>query len=371
MLHRVSTDKGRKKGLSTLVMRSFRRALGRNSTLFRRYERRSAQRREARATIKRLAPHLAKGRWGLLLWQKRPHERGKVRLLINESFAPDAIGIDSLRVDGDIGVRIEPLLRLRDEHTTDSAPAFRAHLIMPRYKDGKELLFDLDAGELLRIAPSGFSESYRRLRDLFARHVASVPYRIVPGRDAIIEPVLTGPSLRQVPPHLAARRVCEVLKQLPALVAEASELTSDSVLEEAIEGLATRSEIHRRSREILDWLGRVPMVPAHGDLALVNILDEDSGAVCIDFGDVCEQPAWFDPLRLTYSFFAHCGLPGSSEWADRVAGTLEQVLRSITGAPLPVDWRRLSTLTARELSGARDVASELLDRPSAWGAPRS
>lgn len=366
----ISTDVGREEGLSALVMRSLRGSLRRNSALFRSYERRSTQRREARAMIERLAPYLARGRWRLLLWQKRPRERGKVRLLVNESFAPDAIGIDSLRVDGGVGVRLEPLLRLRDEHTTDAALPFHAHLIMPRYKDGKALLFDLHAAEVLRTAPSGFSESYQRLRDLFARHVASVPYRIVPGHDAIIEPVLTGPSLRQVPPHVAALRVCEILEQLPGLLTEASERTSGSRLAQAFVGLDPRSEVHRRSREILDWLGQAPMVPAHGDLALVNILDEDSAAVCIDFGDVCEQPAWFDPLKLTYSFFAHCGLPGSSEWSDRVARALEDVLRSITGASPPVDWRRLSTLTARELLGARDVAAELLDRSSAWCAPR-
>ena len=307
--------------------------------LVRSLQKRAMQRREARDALEEFAPYLVPGRWYIVLWQKRASGRGKVRYLVHESVHSPGEHIASLRLDGGFGVRRESVMNVRPRRGVEVDPPLGAHVVVPRPKHGKTLLFDLEAGKVLRSVPSGFSMDYERVRDAFSRHVSSVPFTVLPGRDAIVEPVLGGAALSQTPVERAVPLVGEILGQLPGLLEEASRTTSHDLLEATLNGSRSDPESRRWSGEIIEWLGRAPLVPAHGDLVPVNILDEAVGPVCIDFDDAGERPAWWDALRLAGATRRLFALEGSNEHSERLEDALRQALARVTHRDPPDAWQ--------------------------------
>lgn len=310
--------------------------------LVRSLQKRAMQRREAKAALEEFAPYLVPGRWHLVLWQKRASGRGKVRYLVHESVVSPGEHIASLRLDAGSSVRREPVMSVRRRRERKVDLPLGAHVVVPRPKHGKTLLFDLEAGKVLRSAPSGFSMDYERIRDAFSRHVSSVPFTVLPGRDAIVEPVLGGAALSQTPVERAVPLVGEILDQLPGLLEEASRTTSHELLEAALIGSRSDPESRRWTGEVIEWLGRAPLVPAHGDLVPVNILDEAAGPVCIDFGDAGERPAWWDVLRLAGATRRLFALERSDAHSELLEDSLRHALARVTRRDPPDAWQPLT-----------------------------
>lgn len=329
-------------------------------------QRRSTQLRDARAAIERLAPHLMPGPWVAVLRRAHGSKGEKLRYLAHASVDPRSLVVNSLRVEERFAIRRVPVTTVRSGHSPTPPTSFRGEVLLLRKRGMLTIAFDLDGRKVLRLSDSGFPEEYRQVRDAFSRHVRSVPYELHSGGFGIVEPLLDGPSLRQVPADTAATRVCELLEQLPHLLAEASDISSEQYLASAIDACAPTTEVARERSAILAWLGPSPLVPAHGDLQLFNVLDDGDGPICIDFGDTAFQPAWRDVLKLGHQFFLRFELPGSGANSARVERALEAALRATTAAPFPSDWRRLSTLTARTVIGRREVSEGLLVHPSSW-----
>lgn len=338
------------------LVRSIARPAG---PLLRSLRKRAMQRREARDVLEEFAPYLVPGRWYTVLWQKRASGRGKVWALAHESVHSAGEHIASLRLDGGSSVRREPVMSVRPRRGREVGLPLGAHVVIPRpKKHGKTLLFDLEAGRVLRSAPSGFSTDYERVRDAFSRHVSSVSFTVLPGRDAIVEPLLRGAALRQTPVERAVPLVCEILDQLPGLLEEASRTTSHDLLEATLIGSRSDPESRRWSGEIIEWLGRAPLVPAHGDLVPVNILDEAVGPVCIDFGDAGERPAWSDVLQLAGATRRLFALEGSDEYSERLEDALRQALARVTRCDPPDAWQSSTDRLFGQLFGRAAVIRE-------------
>ena len=330
--------------------------------------RRSVQVSEALTAIERLGPHLAPGPW-VAVFRKAYGSKGeKLRYLAHESVDPRSLAAHSLRIGDPFAFRKASVTTVR----TGVAPTFstpvQGDVLLLRAKGTTALVLDLHRRKVLRLSDRGFPEEYRRVRDAFSRRVSSVPYEMYSGADGIVEPLLDGPSLRQVPVETAANRVCELLDQLPRLLAEATGDSSTQFLVSAIEASDPTSELARERDAILAWLGPSPLVPAHGDLHLFNVLDVGGGPVCIDFGLTSFQPAWRDVLKIANQFFVFFELPGCGPHVADVERALESALKATTASPLPSDWRRLSVLCARRTFGRRSVSEELLTKPSSWAS---
>lgn len=286
----------------------------------------------------------ASGSWVMVYTRSKvPGARFKARCAIVDSIDPSqlpvSLGIDASRHD----IRVVSLQRggaaLASERTE-----FVGHVVLPR-RGGKILAFDLDSRTVLHHVPQpGFTESYRNVRDAFARHVPSVPYRVLPAGTELFEPLVEGLSLAQLPPDHAIEGVCELLRVLPDVMQERAKESSHHWLEQILDAADDRDTELSRRRDILSWLGSAPLVPAQGDLNLENVILTPSGPACIDFGAACELPSWFDGMSLVLSLVRYHGvqpLVGSDAPLD---GSLEQFLTRTTGSEIPERWRSLLAL---------------------------
>jgi hypothetical protein len=338
--------------------------------------RRKHQRMRAgwRAHFSEVEPYLAPGTWRVLKFRKRKPGSLTEFLLIHESSDPRSVLRDVVRRDVDrYRIWSRPFRRLRSvpERNPDENQIV-ATAVWPR--DSEALLgFDFDRRLVIRMALAGFTPEYEQSRGAFSARVPSVTYEVLPGRLAIVEPLLEGPLFCSVPVETQVAVTLELLELLAELAAHAHLCDSRQLLAEAIQRTQSDDPVRKCADSIIGWLGRAPCVPTHGDLHPANIIFSTEGPICIDFGSTGWWPAWFDGVRLSFAVLSRAVDVADRGHIEALTAGLERFLILVTEPGpegLPSDWRRLMIHMARALYGPSIVNPRLSEGPNAWAAVR-
>ena len=227
---------------------------------------------------------------------------------------------------------------------------FRPGVVLQRHSE-KVLFFDLESRLVLRASRKGFTEEHELLRRRFMAHVPGVAFEVLPGRDGIMEQFIEGLPLTRAHADVMVRSVARLLDDLAELVREFGEGDSFEQVMAAIDGSDPALGAHRVRRRIIEWLGAAPKVPAHGDLGWSNVIVTAEGPVCIDFGNMSIQPAWFDGVRLAFRALERLEALGGGR-SRALDPMLRDFLQRTIPAPLPDDWRCLAVLGFQTIAGA-------------------
>jgi hypothetical protein len=241
-------------------------------------------------------------------------------------------------------------------------PRFHAKIVMPRHS-GKILLFDFERQEVLRLYSAPVDTEYELLRRVFASHVVSVPFEVLPARRGIIEPFIQGRQLDTLEWGVQVQVATQILDRLPGISRSLSQRSSVERLASAIDASDGEFGAHALKRELLAWLGPVPIVPAHGDLTPSNIRMPESGPVCVDFDGISEQPAWFDELNLAFRLMSQGKKLGEATPREALGPAVHRFLQRVTLTAPPPGWHRLVGL-AYSLVGGLWLPAGWFDR---WG----
>ena len=313
---------------------------------------------------------LAPGGWRFLYFHSRKRGYWPQFLLVHESLDPRAALREVALVDPDNNRLLSvPFRRIRrSPGRTMDQDRIAAKVFMARH-GAKSLGFDLEGRVVARISAEGFGSEWERVRGLFSARVPSVPFEVLQGRSAILEPSLTGVLMPVLPPSDQVDVALCLLESLAELTADARPGDSRSFLRTRAYASETAGPIGHLAEPIDSWLGEARCVPAHGDLHPANIMFDDGRATCFDFGAADWLPAWFDGSLLTLAVLNNSNTSGTPEEVERLTAGLERFLIRTTlqrGGGLPEDWRRLIAVTMHALTGPRTVSPALFEGPDAW-----
>lgn len=249
---------------------------------------RESSRRRVTADMEMVSPYLRSGRWESAL---------STSGLAVPSLLSRRIGADTSSLRGLYG----DLLRLRHPDPSDFAtwskpwvvdasegmaapvadhPLF-ADVVVRRH--GADLLFDLEQLKVVRLLQADeFSVAWEVLRRLFSRFVPSVPFAVLPGRRAIVEPILLGLTADRA--ALLDASVAETFEEgLFRLAEEANLGPSEDLLREALNRSVVPA-VNAETDRILDLCGEWPLVPVHNDLQSHHVMFSGDEPCLIDFG---------------------------------------------------------------------------------------
>jgi hypothetical protein len=166
------------------------------------------------------------------------------------------------------------------------------------------------AGRVARTAhtPAGFSDWYVDVRSRYARHVPSVPFRVIARGELVVEELVDGAHVAE----LSKSEMCAVIRfmfdRYQRLVTHESSgrcSTMFSTIDLAINSHAVPPALLAILRAVRegDLLSEWPLVPSQGDLIPGNLIIRDGTPVVIDFpsNKVGMEPFFLDPVWLAFN----------------------------------------------------------------------
>ncbi|MGH2736834.1 MAG: phosphotransferase, partial [Actinomycetota bacterium] len=117
-----------------------------------------------------------------------------------------------------------------------------------------------------------------------------------------------------------------------------------------------------RLRELIDRLGRCmpadgPLVPAHGDFHVDQLMVHDGSFTVIDFDGLCRAPAALDVAT-----YAADVVRGRGNDGDRIEAVLEPLLDGYRGVPDGLSWYLCTAVLCRATHPFRAQAAAWPDR---------
>ena len=210
---------------------------------------------------------------------------------------------------------------------------FLADVVVRRH-GAKWLLFDLEQYRVIRLVEQDqFSVAWEALRRIFSRFVPSVPFTVLSGRMASVEPILLGPTADQAAPLDTA--LAEIFEEgLFRLAEEANLGPSEDLLHAALNRSAVPA-VNAEADRILDLCGEWPLVPVHNDLVPDHVVLTEDGPCLIDFGGLTVGLPSADHRGALLGRLAQDGPEGDREFA------LFQERIGVQRPRVPDGWPRL------------------------------